>query len=379
MKITSNHLLEALKVTAPAVLSRPQVPVQAAVHLLADFGSQAVTFSTTDYETWISSTWPANQPGRDSGTLEVLVAHRTLAAIAKVAKGDVDLEVEGSRLVVRAGRSEWSAPVITAEMPRPPMSASEFGRIEADVLRAMVQTAAMAAGTDRGLPALLPVNLSSDDDYLRATCTDRYRVHAVEQPFERTSNQVVRCLPDAKALAAIVGQLEGTLSLGTSADGGLLGLSNETTTVLTRMLDVSAVDMRPMMITAARDKKATTHVAPGDLAEAVRSVRPAIEHGGGVLLRITADSITVTAHDDETGAATTEVDHLGHDGPGIAVRVNDEYLIEGLLAVGGDQVDIDWQHPYKPALMTGAGRPVHCLLMPVRDAAAGWAGEVDES
>lgn len=371
MRLTAASLRDALKATAPAISGRPAMPILAAVRVLVQAGE--VTLSATDYEVWISSTI-AGTTIDEGEAWSGLVSHRTLSTIAKVIKAkEVDLRLDGGKLVIAAGGANWTTPLLTGALPNDPAMPGEVGTVAADTLRHGVRMTAPAAGTESIFPMLLPVVIAAHGDYLRFTCTDRYRVHVADIVFERLTEAPIYALPPARALAQIAESLSGTVTLRADSESGLFGASDGSTAVLIRTIDATAPPVDAVLEATSTNGRARTTLVPGELIDAVRAAL-ATDEDTGVLLTIAKDGSTIATSGDD-GTSVIPLDITDHDGDGIVVRVNGHFLTDALTAVGGDTVQIDWVSPTKPALITSSGRPGRCLVMPVRDVASRWLSE----
>lgn len=378
MRVTTADLREALKATAPAIAGRPSMPILAAVRVLVQAGE--VTLSATDYEVWIASTL-AGSTLDDGEAWSALVSHRMLSTIVRVIKAkEVDLAVDAGKLTITAGAANWTTPALTGALPNDPAMPSECATISAEALCRGLRIAAPAASAELALPALCAVELVGHGDYLRFTCTDRYRVHVADVVFERLTDQPIRVCPPARVLAQIAENLTGTVTLRADAESGLFGVSDEFTSVLIRMTDAQVPNVMPLLEAASTNGQARTTLVPGDLIDALRAAQPtedAAKSGSakgekaGVLLTISAEGCTVaSAGLDGTSSIAFEV--ADHEGAGLVLRASADFLIDALAAVGGDTVQVDWVSPTKPALITSSGQPGRCLVMPIRDAVSRW-------
>ena len=177
---TLRELAEFAHRTAPA---KPVHPILSCVVLDATADGQLVA-RVTDYETWGRAERSANVITAGSAA----VSARLVKAIAEVLPtGDVEIVLDGSRLMFRAGKAKASAPALSPDdFPTWP-NVSDGPRW---VLDGAVLAAALAAAdevcTNAGrneVRELERVALSFGADGLGIEATDRYRFYAMTVPW----------------------------------------------------------------------------------------------------------------------------------------------------------------------------------------------------
>jgi len=85
-----------------------------------------------------------------------------------------------------------------------------------------------------------------------------------------------------------------------------------------------------------------------------------------VRMALRSDVIVLTVVSSEVGQASEEVD-AKYEGTEMTVAFNPAYLIEGVEAVGGDEVTLETLDALRPAVIRAVeGEEYLYLLMPVR-------------
>jgi DNA polymerase III subunit beta len=177
---TLRELAEFAHRTAPA---KPVVPLLSCVVLDATTDGQLVA-KVTDYETWGRAERKANVITAGS----TAVSARLVKAIAEVLPaGDVEIILDGSRLLFRSGRSKASAPALAPDdFPTWPKVGDGprwvlDGRVLAGALAAADEVCTNAGRNE--VRELERVQLTFTPDGLGVEATDRYRGYAMTVPW----------------------------------------------------------------------------------------------------------------------------------------------------------------------------------------------------
>lgn len=371
MRITTSDLRNVLRVTAPAISARPQHPTLAAVTITSN--GEGATFAATDFETWISTSVPSIDGRGDD--FVALVSHRALSTIAKVVSGrDVALAVDGSRLTIKSGSASWTIPLMPAEdAPKHPQMPTEFGRIDAMQLRQVVGMTADGASRDATtMQVMCGVQVVTSGETLRLATTDRYQIRLAESTHHRSVDVDVAVNVDARTLHRVVESLSGEIALHASTDSGMFGISNEATSVIIRTIEGDMPAVARLTEGFLSQAKAVTRVEGAVLTDAIKASAPMVDGKGGVLLTVTAESMSVESS-GENGGAEIPVEHVSHEGDGLSVMVNPAFLLGALGALTGGEVAIRWGGPTKALVMTADSLPgASVVVMVIRDERARW-------
>jgi DNA polymerase III subunit beta len=247
------------------------------------------------------------------------------------------------------------------------MKAEEFALTVAQVAR--------AASADDARPVLTGVSLEAGTDSLTAAATDSYRLAVRTVPWEQGADLTVlvprRALDEARRSAE---QLGGEVRLMLEPSQVTFAFGDRRIT--TRLIEGMFPDFR-QLIPAGHDRRLV--VDRMELAEVVRRVSVVGETNTTatpVTLHLTEDTVRVTAGSGEVGEAEESL--AGRlEGEPLTIAFNPRYLADGLDAVGGEQVALEFRDELKPAVLrpspdnAGDGEDVAAgdflyLLMPVR-------------
>jgi hypothetical protein len=356
MKLATDALRSALKTVAPAVQVNAHMPALSGVRITAT--DDALTFATTDYQTWIE-TRAACEPEIGSDGWSVIVSHRLATIIAGVIRAkEVTLEPDGASLRIAAGRSFWKAPQIAGDPPATPAAPAQLAEVDASTFAAMVGKVAIAASANpTAQPALHVVELSSVKGGIRLAASDRHRLH--QAGAEASTSSTTAIYPEASSLLKIASSLSGTVTVLAEKGGDLFGLSDESTTVLTRTVDVQKWLKPDESITRWRaGVKATTTVPATLVVDAVKAAQAVLPDDSiGVRIEITADAFTVGALDENAGgSASADVDDYNHDGPGLTAFIRSALLLPALALAGDEVIELAWVAPKGALLISVPGQ-----------------------
>lgn len=360
--ITGGALLDAATWAGRVIPSRPTAPVLAG--LLLDAADQ-LTVTGYDLETRASATVPCTttEPGR------ILLSGRLLAAVAKTVGRGADVVIEQEQdgpATVRAGRAEWSLPVLpVADYPELPDLSEPVGAVRGDLLREALGRVVPATSKEVSLPMLTGVRIESEGDQLTLVATDRFRLAAATIPWQPADDRAVEGLvPGALLDTAARGAGEGLVSV--LADDRGFGLATDDRLVAGRQIDAEYLQYR-RFLGLAGEHRAVVEVE--ELRQAVDQALVAADHGASdlpaVLLAFDGDEVRVSAA-GKAGRARAGAGAL-LDGEPITVKVQAPYLRDALSSHGCDKVAICFAGgPNKPITLLGDDPGYSHVLMPCR-------------
>ncbi|MEU8480342.1 DNA polymerase III subunit beta [Streptomyces hygroscopicus] len=242
MKLTVEHadLAAAVSYAARAIPARPPAPVLAG--LLLHASDSQLRVSGFNYEVSADITVPATvtENGR------ALISGRLLSDIVSTIRGDVHLELTGSRMMLRAGSARFALPTLPLEeYPALPEPGAPSGTLPGLAFAEAVNQVACAVGRDDTLPVLTGISLCHDQKTgaLTLAATDRYRFAVRTLPWKNTDLTVDRTalVPGKPLLDAAKAAADNTtidLALpGAAGSHGLFSLHSQHSTTTLRALE----------------------------------------------------------------------------------------------------------------------------------------------
>ncbi|MEX2289220.1 MAG: DNA polymerase III subunit beta [Mycobacteriales bacterium] len=386
LRVERDALADAVVWTARSLPARPPMQVLLGLLLEVTAGPDgALEISGFDYEvsSRVRLEASADEPGR------VLVPGRLLADIVRSLPAQpVDLEVQGSRVVLTCGPARFTLPTLPVEdYPTLPAMPGTAGTLGSDVFAAAVAQVALAAGRDDTLPVLTGVRFEIEQDTLTLAATDRYRLAVRTLPWRPVDTDVSRtALVPARTLSetarALTAGPEVTLALspsGGSGAEGMIGFEGAGRRTTSRLLEGEFPKYRSLL---PSESTAVAEVATAPFAEAVKRVALVAARNAPVRLGFSADGVVLEAGGADDAQASEQLECSWEstgagtpDGEPFSIAFNPQYLLDGLGAVDSDTTTLSFTGPTRPAVLTGkreadatSGTPAEYryLLMPVR-------------
>jgi DNA polymerase III subunit beta len=364
IRMEKEELAEAVSWAARSLPTRPASPVLAGVRLSGE--GDTVELSAFDLE--ISAKAQVSAVVDEPGI--TVVSGRLLAEIAKALPNQpVELGLEGSRVTVRCGRSSFGLPTLPVEdYPQLPDLPPNAGHIGAHDFAEAVMQVAIAASRDDTLPVLTGVRLEFNGDTMTLAATDRYRLAVRELPWQPTNPSInTHALVKARQLAELARTVgpadELQVALGED-DDGRIGFHVDGRELVTRLLHGEFPAYRKLLPAEAQIV-ATTETA--GLIEAVKRVKlVAAERTTPIRLAFSDGEVLLRAGAFDDAQASESLESTIQGDP-IEIAFNPDYLLDGLNALGAEQVTMSFTTATKPAVVTAAGSADYrYLLMPVR-------------
>lgn len=367
---------EAIKWVQRTVGERVSFPAMAGIKL--SLSGDRLTLSSTNGQ--VDSELVLDVQGeRDGGAL---VSGKLLSNVVHLLPNDaVELDTEGDSLHIRCGRASFELRLMMLEdFPtlRTPAEGATSATLKSDEFSGLVGQVAKSASTEDARAVLTGIKLEARDGRFTAAATDSYRLAVRSIPWDGPKEGGAaqmdalvskRALDQARSAAEQLGS-EVTLVLEPSyatfefADRRLVSTLIEGKYPEYRQLVPDGYERRIRV-----DRQALTEVVRriAVVGEADKAMTP-------VILEMAGNSVVVKADSSEAGQAQESLP-VELEGEPMAIAFNPRFLIDGLDAVGGDEVTLEFRDELKPAILrppapeAGDDAPTGdflYLLMPVR-------------
>jgi DNA polymerase III subunit beta len=361
-------LVEALSTAGRAVATRGgALPVLSGVRL--EVAGDQLRLAGSDLDLTIQVEASVN--GITDG-VSVLPARLVAEIVRALEPGAVTFESGEDEVRITSGRSQFAVRILPAdEFPRLPfpaehdtsgagdavtLVASEF----AEALRQVVR----AASSDDTLPVISGVLMTAEGAGLRLVATDRYRLAVRDLPGTSVLRENQQVLVPGRALSELQRLLSGaesvTLRLGERDASFEVGQVRLTT----RLIEGEFPPYQKLIPENYPNQLIVNREA---LLDAVRRVRLLVKDAiTPVRVSLRPDGVECTVVTQELGQATEDLD-AKYSGTELVMGFNPAFLIDGLEAVGGDEVALETLDPMKPATLQSTESDDYLyLLMPVR-------------
>lgn len=363
LSISRDALLKPLQSIIGVVERKQTMPILANVLLVAR--NNGLTVTATDLEVELVAEAAAEKidvPG------EITVPGRKLLDIARALPEGVKvgLQLEGDRLVIKAGRSRFVLSTLpAAEFPVVDgIEASNRLKLpQKEVARLFDKTQFSMAQQDVRyyLNGLL---LETSKKRLRAVATDGHRLALCEISIENqevASGQVIVPRKGVIELHRLLGGSEAVeLTIGSNHVRAVLDGIRFTS----KLIDGRFPDYeRVIPSTGAATLKADRETLRGALQ---RAAILSNEKYRGVRLEIGKDLLKIQANNPDQEEAQDEIE-VEYSGAAIEIGFNVTYLLDALAVVDGDEVEIDFVDASSSCLIRSSkGSHAKFVVMPMR-------------
>lgn len=349
-------LASALSALAPLAKNR-RIPVLSCIRLTAEDGT--ATLEATDLDTRAQIRITCDGEGS-----AILPADLFSNLISRLSSDSVALEIEGTRVTVRAGRSVTKlTSVPDSDWPLAP------GEVEGatytlpgDVLRRLAGVG-FVASTEITRPILNGVYFHARDGKLAAVGTDGHRLLLRESGTDGDLNAIIH----EGGLSYALKLMEQALEIQVRTNGNYLEFSAEFVSVLVRTIEGPYPNYDQII---PRDQDKTAAVDRKEMIAALRRVELIARQGANdkkpprVICTFDEQGLTLSASSDSEIEDAVLLE--SYAGEPITIGFNAGYLLDILGQITAPTVEIQMKHPDRAVTITGGEDEGLFLCMPLR-------------
>ncbi len=361
-------LVEALSTAGRAVATRGgALPVLSGVRL--EIAGNQLRLAGSDLDLTIQVDLEVN--GLEDG-VAVLPARLIAEIVRALEPGAVTFESGDDEVRVTSGRSQFAVRILPADefprLPFPPENDTAAGgdavTLVATELAEALRQVVRAASSDDSLPVISGVLMTSEADGLRLVATDRYRLAVRDLPGTTVLRENQQVLVPGRALSELQRLLNGSESVVLRLGERDASFEVGTVRLTTRLIEGEFPPYQKLIPDSYPNRLFVNREA---LLDAVRRVRLLVKDAiTPVRVSFRPDGVECTVITQELGQATEDLD-AKYEGTDLVMGFNPSFLIDGLEAVGGDEIVLETLDPMKPASVRSTeGGDYLYLLMPVR-------------
>lgn len=360
--INQMELQNALAVVSKGVAKRSTLPILSGIHL--DARDDSITLQTTDLELSIQYTAPAliEEPGR------AVVPGKLFTDIVKnLPDAAVHVEAEEEGALITCDTASFSIKALNPEdFPGfPHVDITQKIDIPFSQFSSMVRRVARVVSKDESRAILTGVLITVEEKHLKMVATDSYRLAITDaelpQAFEGEFEAVIAgsFLQDIAALA------KGDDPVSIALAENQIMVTYQDTVFVNRRLEGNFPNYRQLL----PDSHSTRVAIPVEhLVAAVKRTSLLGPATSPVKFDISIDSQTtqLSAIAQDVGSAQETISSRG-EGEDVEIAFNYAYLLEGLAAIGTEEVFLEVQSSLKPGIFKAAEPENYLyLVMPVR-------------
>ncbi len=369
---SQNELNTQLSLVNRVVPSRPSHPVLANVLFQADAERQQVKMTGFDLSIGVQTSFGAQI---ESGGTITLPAKLLSDIVSRLPDGDITLDDdEGEELItITAASGRYQVRGLSAaDYPElPTVSEGDVATLPVDTLTEGLQGALFASSSDEAKQVLTGVHLTSAADGLEFAATDGHRlavVKTVEGNAPESAAEFDVTVP-GKALRELERMLQSnpaTEAIALQFDQGQLVVEWEGKRLTSRLLEGQYPNYR-QLIPKQFGRQMT--VERRLLVAALERISVLADQKNGIVKLEVSNAdreviLTVDAPDVGSGKEAVPAQVTGED---LEIAFNVRYLLEGLKAISSAEVQMQFNNPTSPAIVTPLGGiKMTYLVMPVQ-------------
>jgi DNA polymerase-3 subunit beta len=363
MKAKRETLLKPLQMIVGVVERRQTLPILG--NVLVRVNGNVVTLAATDLEVELRTSVEVESAKDEEFTLP---ARKFLDICKALPEGvDINLEVEGDKAVLRAGRGRYSLGILPAQdfpsVEEKP--AVEQFAITEDALKGLLERTQFAMAQQDVRYYLNGLLLEVRGGRLRAVATDGHRLAISEVVDDDLLGKDIQVIVPRKAvleLGRLLERVTATVSVEISPSHIKVVIAD--TTFISKLIDGRFPDYERVI------PRGNADVMVAD-KEVLRQalVRTAIlsnEKYRGIRFKLERDSAELVAHNPEQEEAEERVE-VNYEGSEMVVGFNVGYLLDVISVLDTDRVELSLIDANSSCMIRGQGREdSRYVVMPMR-------------
>jgi DNA polymerase-3 subunit beta len=359
-----NALLTALTAVVGVVERRHTLPILS--NLLLEKKGGKLTFLATDLELQVSTQLENAGTGED---FAITIAARKLFDIVRALpdSAKVKLDTKDSQVVVSAGKSRFTLQTLpAADFPRVETGAGLGAaiRLPQKTLKRLLQLVQFAMASQDIRYYLNGMLLVLEGKQLRVVATDGHRLSYAETQLEAEAEarEVIIPRKTVVELSKLLSDVDDPVELRIGTNQVTITLPG--TELVTKVVDGKFPDyQRVIPVNQPRHLKANRQ----NVMQALQ--RAAIlsnEKFRGVRLVMSENTLGIVCNNNEQEEAADEIE-VSYDGEPLDVGFNVTYLLDGLGAVGSEEIILSLADANSSMLLTSEGEAgFKYVVMPMR-------------
>jgi DNA polymerase-3 subunit beta len=373
MKVSclQENLAKGLGIVSRAVSTRSTLPVLANVLIATDGGR--LKLSATNLEIVITC-WIGAKVAEEGS---ITVPARTLSDLVNTLPPDqveMQLDEKTQTLHLACARTEANIKGIDAtEFPLvPEPSDNAQHRIEASVLKTMINQVAFAAATDDARPTLTGVLTKISNNVISMAATDGFRLSVRSAEFSGTADETMEVIIPARALsevARIADDETETVSISMPEGRNQVIFDMDNVVLVTQLIDGNFPDYEPVIpkrfatrtVLNAGEFAKACKMAEIFAREASHTARVRVDPGNELM----PGYATISAASSETGDNVAQID-AAVDGDEIEIAFNVRYMSQVLSVIDSAQVALETTKSTDPGVIKPVGDDDYLhIIMPM--------------
>lgn len=359
LQVTQENLAKALNIVAKVANTRNTLPILA--NILIKTSNNRLSLSATNLDIAITCYIGSKISSEGSITIP---ARLTQDFISNLPSDVVNLELKDNKLHIDSGKYNSTINGINAE-EFPVMPSIQKGRslkLNSHELKKALSQVVFSASNDDSRPVLTGVYIHSQKGHLVIAATDSYRL--AERKIGPANSDVSILVP--------AGAAADLLRIVSDADDQTISMVYDDQQVAFELPDVTLVarlidGVYPEYQKLIPNKFTTTATLKRQDFINITKVSSlfARESAGSVTLKVDKPGISINSIASQLGENTATADAQVSGGG--EVTLNSRYLLEGLNAFGGEEIDFCFNGKLEPCVLKSKSEPDYLhIVMPLR-------------
>jgi len=363
MKINCKRedFLESIQVVQNALTSTA-LPVLS--YVLLEAGPEKITLTTTNLETTIRSSFPAQVEGEGEICLP---GDKLFYILRELPSAPVALEIEKSKATIRCKKGMFQLLGLSPEdFPEvPQIMVEKFFSLSQEELRQMIQRTVFAASRDETHQNLNGAYLEVEEKDARLVATDGRRLSFVHVSLASSSLSSGEAIIPLRALQQLARILSGDKEVKIGVSERQIFFEMDHILLISQLVDAKFPDYRKVIPTEF------SIAILADRDEFLRSVRRVSlltdEKSRLLKFKLKKNTLLISAEAAELGYAYEEIDVKRERGEEIEIGFSSAYLLDILKNIEKGEVRIELTDSEGPGVIRPSENKDHiCVLMPVR-------------
>jgi DNA polymerase-3 subunit beta len=373
---TQSELNTHLSLVSRAVPSRPSHPVLANVLVVVDADTQRVTMTGFDLSLGVQTVFPAQV---EAGGRLTLPAKLLSDIVSRLPAGEVTVsheDHEAIAILTCAAGSYTVRGMGADDYPElPVIETAQVSHLPVDALIDGLRGSLFATSADESKQVLTGVHLALDADRLEFAATDGHRLAVVQTPIDQAGdsmaadNEALNVTVPGKALRELERMLQmpqAGEAIAVRVDQSQLVIQWDNQQLTSRLLEGQYPNYRQLIpqqfgLQMTVDRRSFT-------AALERIAVLADQRNSIVKLELDADrqELVLSVDAQDIGSAREAI-VAQISGDSLEAAFNVKYLLEGLKALPANEVQMQFNSPTSPAILTPLGGvKMTYLVMPVQ-------------
>jgi DNA polymerase-3 subunit beta len=364
VRVDQDKFSKLLGLVTGVVPTTSSIPVLSNLLLEAKAGKLKV--SATDLDISVISLLDCDVT-RDGS---ITVAAKRFQEIVRELPGDeVEIEVEGTRIAIRAGRANFRMMGMEKDQFPRVADLEKLDRINigGDALDKMIRRSVYAVAKDDTRPVLSGVLWELSPEELAMVGTDGHRLARMGITGKFPVQEETGVIVPPKALHQVVRLITGDAEVGIAIDKAFVGFFVGDTIVYSRRIEGTFPNYKQVI---PKNNQNILLVARNDLMDAARRVSLlADSKTHKVKMHLSKDEIRLTASTPDLGEAEEGLP-ASYTGEDMVIGYNASYVLDVLKTTDSEEIKFELGSAVGASIVKPATEPESeayvCLVMPLR-------------